>query len=223
MTLASSLLDDTSAVIFDFDFTLADSSVGIIACIRYALDRMELPPQSDARILDTVGLYLPEALVALFGEQYRPRGMEFMDLFTEKADEVMSDGTFLYPYAPRALNAIRKYGHKLGIVSTKYRYRIEAILERDGLASCIDVIIGGEDVTKHKPSPEGLLIAAERLGVAIDECLYIGDSEVDAKASASADMRFVAVTTGTTPAATFEKYPRIAVISDLSNLVLDLR
>ena len=46
---------DSKAVLFDFDFTLADSSVGIIACINYALARIGLPESPPEAILKTVG------------------------------------------------------------------------------------------------------------------------------------------------------------------------
>ena len=124
---------DSKAVLFDFDFTLADSSVGIIACINYALTRIGLPESPPEDILKTIGLYIPEALVALAGEEYRPSGEEFFKFFTEKADEVMADGTYLYPGASKTLPALDELGYLVGIVSTKYRYRIESMMDRDGL------------------------------------------------------------------------------------------
>ena len=55
----------------------------------------------------------------------------------------MVDLTTIFPDAPRAVHELRKAGMKTGIVSTKYRYRIEAILARDGLTDGFDVIVGG--------------------------------------------------------------------------------
>ena len=101
-------ISDAKAVLFDFDFTLADSSVGIIACMNYALDKIGLPHRPDADILATVGLYIPDALVEMEGEKYRPIGMEFMSYFTEKADEVMMDGTRLYDDSPHTLRTLRR-------------------------------------------------------------------------------------------------------------------
>ena len=210
---------DSKAVLFDFDFTLADSSVGIITCINYALTKIGLPESSPDEILETVGLYIPEALVALAGEEYRPRGQEFFKRFTEKADEVMIEGTRLYPPTAKVIPALDRFGYRVGIVSTKYRYRIESMMDRDGLLDCLDVIIGGEDVTRHKPDPEGLTKAAAKLGVGIGDCVYVGDSHVDAGAARSAGMPFVAVLSGTTSADTFDGYPNLAVLPGIENLV----
>lgn len=210
---------DSKAVLFDFDFTLADSSVGIIACINYALTKIGLPESPREDILRTVGLYIPEALVALVGEEYRPRGREFFGYFTEKADEVMVEGAVLYPGAFEVIPTLDRLGYRVGIVSTKFRYRIESMMERDGLLDCLDVIIGGEDVARHKPDPEGLIMAAGRLGLGVEDCVYVGDSHVDAGAAQSAGMPFVGVLSGTTTAETFERYPSVAVLPGVEGLV----
>ena len=216
----TSLLD-AKAVLFDFDFTLADSSVGIIACINYGLRKLGLPEATDDEIMKTIGLYIPEALVALVGEEYRPKGQEFFGYFTEKADEVMADGTEIFPAASQVIPALAGLGNRVGIVSTKFRYRIEAMMEDAGLLGHLDVIIGGEDVTRHKPAPDGLLMAAERLDLDVEDCVYVGDSHVDAGAAQSAGMPFVAVLSGTTSEETFERYPGVAVLPGIDGLVRD--
>ena len=66
---------DAEAVLFDFDFTLADSSAGIITCINYALSKMGLGESSTEDINKTVGLYLPEALVSLKANGSGPEAM----------------------------------------------------------------------------------------------------------------------------------------------------
>ena len=209
------------AILFDFDFTLADSSAGIITCINYALSEMGLDESSTDDIIKTVGLYIPEALVALKGEQYRPRGQEFMDLFTHKANDVMVEGTFFLPGAANVLLSLSQLGYRTAIVSTKYRFRIETVLERDGLRETVEVIIGGEDVTDHKPHPEGLFKAASRLGLPVNSCVYVGDNEVDARAAQSAGMPFMPVRTGATPVETFDTYPRVALLESVADIVLE--
>ncbi len=209
---------DSKAVLFDFDFTLADSSVGIIACINYALTKIGLPESPPDEILETVGLFIPEALVALAGEEYRPRGQEFLKRFTEKADEVIIEGTRLFPPTAKVIPALDRFGYRVGIVSTKYRYRIESIMEWDGLLDCLDVIIGGEDVTRHKPDPEGLILAAGKLGVEVGDCVYVGDSHVDAGAAQSAGMPFVAVLSGSTPVEIFADYPNVAILPGVEGI-----
>ena len=212
-------ISDAKAVLFDFDFTLADSSEGIIACINYGLTKLGLPEAPRENIMNTIGLYIPEALVALAGEEYRPRGQEFFRYFTQKADEVMADGTDIFPAARRVIPVLAGLGYRIGIVSTKYRYRIEAMMEDAELLDYFSVIIGGEDVTRHKPSPDGLTEALKNLELGAEDCVYVGDSYVDAAAARSAGMRFVAVLSGTTTPEVFSEYPSEAVMSGVGGLV----
>lgn len=217
-TMIHPSIRDAKSVLFDFDFTLADSSAGIITCINYGLTRLGLPESPPDEIMKTIGLYIPEALVALVGEEYRPKGQEFFGYFTQKADEVMAAGTDIFPATGRVIPALASLGFRIGIVSTKYRYRIESMMSDAGLLDYLDVIIGGEDVTRHKPDPEGLTLASNKLGVEAEDCVYVGDSHVDAGAAQSAGMPFVAVLSGTTPAEVFSEYPNLAVLDSIEGL-----
>ena len=106
----------------------------------------------------------------------------------------------------------------LGIVSTKTRRRIVSILQREDLEGHFGVIIGGGEVSVHKPDPSGLLLAAEQLGCAPPEVLYVGDSVIDAEAAQRGGMSFVAVLSGVTPKEAFKGYATVAIIGTLSEL-----
>ena len=107
---------------------------------------------------------------------------------------------------------------KLGIVSTKYRYRIESILRRENAFNWFDVIVGGEDVTKYKPDPEGLCQAIRSINCVIDRTLFVGDSMVDAETANRAEVPFVAVLSGVTKRNEFTNYKTIRIIDSLSEL-----
>ena len=106
----------------------------------------------------------------------------------------------------------------MGIVSTKFRYRIQEILKRENVIKYFDVIIGGEDVAKHKPDPEGLLKAWKRLNNKSLHTLYIGDSIVDAQTAQNAEVPFLAVLTGVTKREEFRECKVEGFIEDLAVL-----
>ncbi len=89
-------------------------------------------------------------------------------------------------------------GCRLAIVSTKYRFRIEATLRREDLLDAFDTIIGGDDVERFKPDPQGLLLAAERMTTPLETILYVGDSVTDAETTRRARTPFVALLSGPT-------------------------
>ncbi|MDE7194772.1 MAG: HAD-IA family hydrolase [Oscillospiraceae bacterium] len=200
------------AVIFDFDYTLGDSTAGIALSVNYALEKLGIEPRGIPEIRRTVGLTLKETFKALTGRT--DEAERFTALFREKADEVMTANTVLYPDTVAVLKALREMGFKTGIVTTKYRYRIEQILDKFNAAELIDVIIGAEDVKAEKPVPEGLLAAISRLGA--DSALYVGDSIVDAQTAANAGVDFAAVLTGATVKADFDGYNKICAAENLT-------
>ncbi|UCD45448.1 MAG: HAD-IA family hydrolase [Candidatus Bathyarchaeota archaeon] len=205
-------------LIFDFDYTLADSSRGIIECVNHALGKLGLPRVTEEATRRTVGLSLPETLVALAGREHADKGSEFTRLFIERADEVMADLTVVFDFVPQVIEWLKRRGYTLGIISTKYRYRIEAVLGREGLLHLFDVIVGGEDVSNHKPDPESLLAALGKLGSPSSSVLYVGDSVTDARAAESAGVAFVAVLSGVTQREAFSGYPVLAVIDSIVDL-----
>lgn len=206
------------SVIFDFDYTLADSSAGIVECVNYALRGLSLPTSSEDAIRHTIGMSLPRTLVALTSEGHADRAGEFQRLFMERADEVIHDATRLFEFVPSLLDSLSRHGITLGIVSTKFRRRIEAVLRRDNLTGRFEVIVGGEDVEALKPDPTGLLRAAARLGGNVDCCLYVGDSVTDGETAQRAGVPFAAVLSGVTERDAFAQYEPVTVLGCAGDL-----
>lgn len=211
------------AVLFDFDYTLGDSTEGIAQSVEFALEQLGEQPQGLESIRKTIGMTLKEAYRTLTGNMDEERAKLFDHYFRQKADEVMVAGTSLYEPTRMVLESLQAQGCKIGIVTTKGHHRIEAILEKFGMSHIVDVIVGGDDVKKQKPAADGLIYAMKLLGVADEEVLYVGDTVIDAKAAKSAGVDFVAVLTGTTEESGFVTYPKKAVANDLYGLMNFLR
>ncbi|AKB40319.1 MULTISPECIES: HAD family hydrolase [Methanosarcina] len=207
-----------STVIFDFDYTLADATYGIVSSFNHAFSRLGIPEHDCESIKRTVGLPLDEAFVQLTGHKDEVLINCFKTLFREKADEIMLKNTRLFEDTASTLQRLKYNGIYTGIVTTKYHYRIDETLNLHGISHLVDVIVGGEDVKVPKPSPEGLLLAIGSLNSKMNDVLYIGDSLVDAKTALAANVDFAAVTTGTTNEKEFLQYPCIKVLNNLSEL-----
>ena len=211
-------MEPVHAILFDFDYTLADSSQGVIDCIGHALRELGLPPVSDEAACRTIGLSLGDTLLALAGPQPTRVSEAFSRLFVERADQVMAGKTVLFPAVRETVARLQGWGLALGIVSTKYHYRIRRILRREGLLAPFSVIVGGEDVSRHKPDPESLRLAMTQLGVEPERVLYVGDSVTDARAAQRAGVPFVAVLSGTTSREAFRECGVDTVIGTLAEL-----
>ena len=82
-----------------------------------------------------------------------------------------------------------------------------------------DIVIGCEDVRAPKPSPEGLIMAARRLGVSTGDVLYAGDSTVDAETARAAGVDFMGVLHGMTTREELAAYPNVFIAEDLTALL----
>ncbi len=203
--------------LFDFDYTLADSSQGIVKCYTHVLQANGFTNVDPYTIKRTIGKTLEESFAEMTGITDTTRILELKKQYVAYADEVMNLNTFLFPETREVLQTLKTQGAYIGIVSTKYRYRIQSFLEEYDCMQYVDLIVGGEDVKEHKPSPEGVFIAIKTLHCAND-CLYIGDSAIDARTAQSAHIDFCGVLHGTTSRAELEAYPHVAIVHDLKAL-----
>ena len=210
---------DFSVYLFDFDYTLANAEKGIIICYRKVLNLHGHPEVSDDAIRRTVGYPVEDSFTMLCGVTDEVTLREYRREFGEEADIHMTVNTYLYPLAVPVIRELKSRGKKAGIVSTKNRYRMVEILDKYGASSLFDIIVGGEDVKNPKPDPQGVLLAAEKLGVKKKEILYTGDSMVDALTAKNAGVSFAAVLTGTTTESDLEGLPKLVVMTDLSGLL----
>ena len=211
--------NNINSIIFDFDYTLVDSSSASIECVSYALTQLSLPVPTPDSIRRTIGMSLEETLRALTGIDERKTAEEFRRLFVHRADEVMLERIIFLDGVKQVLLDLDRRNLLLGIVSNKYRYRIEAFLLREHLEKLIDVIVGFEDTPKPKPDPDGLLIAMNKLGTSQTQTVYIGDSLTDAETASRVGMSFIAVLTGVTARQEFEGYSPCFIINNLQDLL----
>ncbi len=211
------MIQQPDTIIFDFDYTLADSSTPVIACVNYALQKLELTEAEPQAVRRLIGYDLYHTFDVLAGENGDGKGDDFLSLFQEYSEIVMVDGTVILEHASTALEDLSSHS-KLGILSSKGRIHIEQILRRENLLNCFRAIVGGRDVPNLKPHPEGLLKVLDAIGVAPESSLYVGDSLVDAEAAQRAGVDFVAVLSGVTEAREFDGYKSLAIIQNVAGL-----
>lgn len=206
--------------IFDFDYTLANSEQGIVMCFEMLFADEGYAPVPRKDICRTIGMTMYDAVAQLTGETNPERINELIYLYKIRySDKYMADNTHLYPQTVPALRRLKEKGARCCIVSTKTRSRISQTIEKEQLEELIDCVVGMEDVTDAKPSPEGIQQIAQRFNLSLSEILYIGDSLIDAQTAVNAGVDFAAVTTGTTDASEFASLPHVQIMRDLGELM----
>lgn len=206
--------------LFDFDYTLADSSAGIVMCFRKVLTSNGFTGISDEAIKKTIGKTLEDSFEVLTGVTDKTSLAAYKEEYRREADAHMTPNTKLFPETKEVLTELKKRGAKIGIISTKYRYTIEELLDREFSQGFFDIVVGGEDVAAPKPSPEGLLYALARLTGKTENTLYIGDSVIDAKTAVAGGTDFFGVLHGTTSRKELAAYPHVEIAEDLTALIV---
>lgn len=177
-------------VLFDLDGTLIDSGPIILASMQHAVRTVlgrEIPPEE-------LGMHIGgQGIVAQMTAIDAERADALLDAYREHNDglhetlEAFDDLVTLLP-------GLKAEGRKLGIVTAKRHRTVGLALDRfPALADAFDVVIGFEDTDRHKPDPEPVLLAVERLGGSVNDAVYIGDSPFDIGAAKAADVFSVAV------------------------------
>jgi phosphoglycolate phosphatase len=204
------------AVLYDFDFTLADSSPGVVDCVNCALRQLGLSAAPPDLIRQTIGLSMSATLAHLTGSD--SLAPAFTKHFVARADQVMADMTVIYPGVPGVLRTVHQAGIAQGIVSSKYRYRIETTTRREGIRGYFSTIVGGEDTDRHKPDPAALQMALRQLECSPADAVYVGDHTVDAEAAERLGVPFVGVLTGVTAPVSFSRFASLGIVETLTQL-----
>ena len=142
--------------LFDFDYTLADSSRGIVTCFRNVLTRHGYTEVTDDDIKRTIGKTLEDSFSILTGVTDAGQLAGFKAEYRKEADTHMTVNTVLFLETKSVLTALKDSGARIGIISTKYRFRIKELLDQHFPEDFMDIIVGGVDVKAAKPSPQGL-------------------------------------------------------------------
>jgi len=203
-----------SAIVFDFDGTLIDSTDSIWGEYQRVIGLMGLEPISFSEFTAQLGKPWDAALRSLwpgvdvleFSRLYRG-GSESLEPFVG-VHSVLEELGKRYRLALLTSRGRTNLLKNLGAAKIDPRV-FEVVFDRDG-------------TDRHKPDPGVLLTVSERLGVGKDEVLYVGDSLVDAACARGAGIFFVGVLSGGTTRSVFEEAGVehvIESVADLPNLI----
>lgn len=92
----------------------------------------------------------------------------------------------LYPGIETLLARLKREHKKLALITATDREVIDLVLAHHNLVDLFDLVITADDITEHKPNPEGILFALEHFGVAKDHAVMLGDSDKDLGAAQNA-------------------------------------
>jgi pyrophosphatase PpaX len=179
-------------VLFDLDGTVIDSGAIILASMRHAAKEVLGTEVADEELMAAVGGPGLEAQMHALA----PDRVEELVSVYRAHNEPLHDGLACCAGIDDVLVRLKDEGRRLGIVTAKRRKTVELAFDQVPIAHLFETVVGGDETERHKPDPEPLLLALERVGARADEAAYVGDAPFDIKAAKTAGLFSVGVTWG---------------------------
>lgn len=207
-------------VVFDFDGTLADTSRHIVLTVQSTQKAMGLPVLSDEQCAGIIGLVLKDAFATLHPSlsdeaaeactaTYRRIFAETLAGFPPKA----FDGV------PEMLEQLHARGLAMAIASSRSSRSLRELWGEMHLPVVMDMMVGSEDVERHKPDGQPVEKILEALGIPAAATLVVGDMPVDILMGRNAGTLTCGVTYGNAPRELLEKAGADYVIDEASAIV----
>lgn len=192
------MTDQTRAIVFDLDGTLADSvpliEESIVGALSLHLDdvdrqavRSYIGQPLVVALSDMTGIALDDPRIDDMREHYRGAYQPLVE----------AAGTaLLLPGVVEMLEDVRSLGYATGVVTAKTTASAEHLFEHVGIGHLIDVLIGTDQVVNGKPAPDSGLLALARLGARPADTWYVGDATSDMAMATNVGMPGLGITTG---------------------------
>ncbi len=183
-----------STVLFDLDGTLIDSIDLIVDSYHHTFRTHGLPVVSRDEIVEGIGT----PLVAVF-KRYSDDPLVIDEWITTYRHFNLAHHDAMvraFPGAVEMVRAIHGAGRRLGLVTSKNNSGARRGLALVGLDGVMEVIVGSDDVTRHKPDPEPVHRALQQLAARAGDAVFIGDSHHDIVSGRAAGVRTIAVCWG---------------------------
>jgi pyrophosphatase PpaX len=179
-------------VLFDLDGTLIDSGEIILSSFRHATNTVlgrQIPDEVLAAAVGGSNIY---DQMRAFDEA---RVDELVRVYREH-NEPLHDDLVAFEGIERVLDRFKAEGRQLGIVTAKRRKTVDLAFAILPLERYFDTVVTSEQTEHHKPHPEPVLTALERLGSRPEQAAFVGDSPFDMGAGRAAGVFTVAVSWG---------------------------
>lgn len=187
------------ACIFDLDGTLTNTLESMTYSVNLTLEEMGLSKITKDQCRLFVGngaRVLMEKSLKAAGDTDASRIEEGMEIYGRIFDQNCTYHVTPYEGIVSTLKNLKDRGIKTAVLSNKPDEQADKVVREIFGDGVFDFVQGQKEGVKRKPDPEGVYQAAEALEVKKEECLYIGDSEVDVETGHRAQVSTVAVSWG---------------------------
>jgi phosphoglycolate phosphatase len=196
------LTERIRAVAFDLDGTLIDTMGDLAAAVNLMLSMLGAKELPQLRVRALVGNGVDQLVMRALNESvgssatHAARRSAALALFRRLYGQGLFKHSKVYPGVAQALRSLAEAGISLCCITNKDSVFAEPLLKQAALSEFLSFTLCADRAEDRKPSPNMLLAACSRFGIAPAEMLYVGDSSMDIAAARAAGSPVIAVSYG---------------------------
>jgi len=188
------LTSKAKAVIWDMDGVIADTAPYHFKAWQQVFKKRGVD-FTEADFRRNFGRRNDTIIIDILGEHTSPTEVD--NIVREKEESFRNkirDNIKPLPGAIELMKSLREHGFSIALASSAPIENIQLVLEGLGINDYFQAIVWGREVKEGKPSPQGFLLAAKKLGLAPESCIVIEDAVAGVTAAKRAGMSCLAVT-----------------------------
>lgn len=170
-------------IIFDCDGTLVDSMAQALESFNFALAMVGEKPRPPEAIKKYFGAGADRILIRILGDE--EKGLTAFQHYIDHQSE-LADQTELHAGVRALLDRLTKEGVPMAVVTGRHARDLEVLLKPHHLSDYFVTLVADNHAPNSKPAPDGVLLAAERMGLPPAHTFYVGDAIYDMQAAHAA-------------------------------------
>lgn len=182
-------------IVFDLDGTVIDSVPDLVTAAQHSLEHVGSGKPSFDFIRNCIGGGARNLLLRCLDNDKKDRVDDAMKFFRSYYEQHCTDQTVLYPGVRDVLSYYAGHKH-LALATFKIRAATIKVLTALGILHYFDCLVTADDVKRPKPDPECIQTILQRLDLAADRALLVGDTATDIETGANAGIATCAVSYG---------------------------
>ena len=184
------------AVLFDMDGTVLDTLDDLCDSINHSLAEFSLPQVSREHVRQCLGngaaFLVSHSIPADCSPDLEANVLAF---YKPWYDAHCLIKTAPYEGILPMMQSLKEQGLRLAIISNKPDRAVQELSDAF-FPGLLELSVGESPSVRRKPAPDTVLTAASQIGLSVDQCVYVGDSEVDLQTARNAGMDCISVTWG---------------------------
>ena len=226
-------LDKYKGIIFDMDGVIYDISEAIRKAVNDSVEKYNINVNPDdvmeeiAHLIEEIQNYpVPKILLNSY-DLLKVKFLEGISFFKKLRIAIFMFNQFnKYKEAESTIfkgidDLISKLAKKvkLAILTNNKSQYAEEVLEKFNLTEYFSTIIGFNEVTEVKPSPEGIIKILEKWNLKPSEAIFIGDMTTDIEAGKAANVSMICVASGLAQNETLRNHNPDILVDDTEQLI----